>query len=474
MAERFHTVVVGTGFAGAFFLREHLRHLPANATVLVLERGAMTPHAWQVENRQNSPVDDEKLYKQDGAAARPWTSTIAFGGGSNCWWACTPRFLPSDFEMQSRYGVGRDWPLGYDDLAPFYDEVEAAMGISGPDNSALFPRTGPYPQPPHRFSDPDRVFKQRWPDLYFQQPTARARQATEARGVCCSSSVCNLCPVDAKFTILNGMADVYDDPRVTLRLSAEALAVEFEAGRATAVHYLKDGRAETAGADLVVLGANALFNPFLLLRSGMTHPMLGRRLHEQVGLLANIYLDGIDAFQGSTSITANGYMLYDGPHRAKHAAILLESYNKPFFRPEPGRWRQLVRVKLIAEDLPDEKNRVELDPDDLTRPVARFEGISDYARAGHDAARAALPKLLEGLPVEEVRFASEPTATENHIQGTVVMGDDPADSVVDADLLVHDVRNLLVLGASAFPTSPPANPTLTLSAMAIRAARRLA
>lgn len=223
-----------------------------------------------------------------------------------------------------------------------------------------------------------------------------------------------------------------------------------------------------------MLAANALFNPFLLLRSGMQHPMLGRRLHEQVGLLANFYLDGVNSFQGSTSITANGYMLYDGPHRAERAAILLESYNKPFFRPEPGRWRQILRLKLIAEDLPDEMNRVELDPDDLTRPVARFEGISEYARAGLAAAREALPKLFEGLPVESMRFAPEPTATEHHIQGTVVMGDDPETSVVDADGRMHDVRNLLVLGASAFPTSPPANPTLTLTALAVRAARRLA
>ena len=60
-----------------------------------------------------------------------------------------------------------------------------------------------------------------------------------------------------------------------------------------------------------------------------------------------------------------------------------------------------------------------------------------------------------------------------HIQGTTRMGQDPADSVVDRDLRHHAIRNLVVLGSGTFPTCPAANPTLTLSALAMRAAERL-
>jgi choline dehydrogenase-like flavoprotein len=81
-----------------------------------------------------------------------------------------------------------------------------------------------------------------------------------------------------------------------------------------------------------------------------------------------------------------------------------------------------------------------------------------------------LPKLLAALPVERFKIDSYLNSTEAHIQGTTVMGDDPADSVIDRNMVHHRVRNLLVMGSGAFPTGAPANPTLTISALALRAA----
>ncbi len=82
--------------------------------------------------------------------------------------------------------------------------------------------------------------------------------------------------------------------------------------------------------------------------------------------------------------------------------------------------------------------------------------------------------MLDGLPVERIHPPAPPAPTEGHVQCTTRMGTDPEDSVVDAGLVSHRVRNLVVLGASVFPTAAPANPTLTLSALSIHAARRLA
>ena len=78
-------------------------------------------------------------------------------------------------------------------------------------------------------------------------------------------------------------------------------------------------------------------------------------------------------------------------------------------------------------------------------------------------------KLGEGLPIERIVSIAE-AVSPGHIQGTVVMGDDPESSIVDGYLVHHQIRNLLVLGASAFPTATPILPTLTVSALSLRAA----
>lgn len=470
-------VVVGTGFASSFFLAEYLARAPRTARVLVLERGFRDTRAWQLEHRRTTRLDADATFRRSGSPDKQWTFTLGFGGGSNCWWGCTPRLMPADFALKTRYGVGEDWPMTYADLEPFYERAEAVMAIAGSDR-APYPRRTPPPQPAHRLSDPDRLLAAAYPDAYFPQPTARARIATGTRPACCANGVCGLCPIDAKFTIENGLAGVYADSRVTLRLGADVTALDLQAGRVTAVIVKGDhNRDRTAGnerveADLFVLGAGAIFNPTILLRSGLTHARLGRRLFEQVSLMAKIDLDGVDGFQGSTVFTANGYMLYDGPHRARHAACLMESWNRPDeLRWESGRERQLLAIKFIFEDLPDERNGITLDADGM--PVLHFEGYSEYARRGFDAVRSELDMLLAPLPVERVAFGPDPLPTEGHILGTVMMGDDPSASVVDRWMVHHAVRNLVVLGGSAFPTGSPANPTLTISALALWSADHL-
>src|SRR5262249_47860894 len=159
------------------------------------------------------------------------------------------------------------------DLEPYYGLAEKIMMVSGPGDSP-FPRSVPYPQPPHRFSDPERILKRSFPDRFFHQPCARPTQPVPSgRAVCCASGVCGLCPVDAKFTIENEMSGLFADPRVKLELSCAAQSVEVAAGRATGIRYLAaDGRERTASAEMVALGAGAMFNPWLLLRSSLGGP----------------------------------------------------------------------------------------------------------------------------------------------------------------------------------------------------------
>ena len=472
MDQDYDLIVVGTGFASSFFLSVYLARCRADARILVLERGRRDTHAWQLRHRRPASTPPQATFV-NRHRRKQWFYTPALGGGSNCWWAVTPRMMPSDFALKSTYGVGTDWPLSYDELEEFYCQAEALMAVSGPADGAPQPRSRPYPQPPHRFSRPDQLLKKAYPELFFHQPTARARLATAQRAACCASGVCHLCPIDAKFTVLNEMGHLYADPRVTLVLEAAVQSVETTGRTARGVRYIKDGIEAQAQGQLVVLGANALFNPHILLRSGLSHPLLGKFLHEQVAVTTTIDLDGVENFQGSTSITGHGYMLYDGPHRSQRAGCLIESWNVPTLRLERGKWRQRLVLKFLFEDLPAPHNHVRIAAGDPAQPETVYRNHSEYAQRGIDALAEALPELLRPLPVEKIDFDPRPSPTENHILGTTPMGTDPRRSIVDRGLVHHQVRNLLVLGGGVFPTSSPVNPTLTLSALSLWAAHHL-
>ncbi len=473
--QTYDLIVVGTGFAGSFFLERYLQGAPAGAQVLVLERGARTEHADRVEARANDYLaQSAPYYERSGDPGKSWIFNIAFGGGSNCWWGNSPRFLPADFEMRSRFGVGQDWPIGYDDLEPYYDRAEALISLAGSNEGAPYRRQTAFAQPAHRLTAPEELLKQAYPGRFFNMPSARASVPGAGRGVCCANGICHLCPVDAKFTIQNGLMRVYEDPRVTVALGSEVVGIAHDGRMASGATYIRNGREMTARADLVVLAANAIFNPLILERSALDHPLLGRRLNEQVGVVAEAFLDGVEGFGGSTSVTGIGYMLYDDEARRRdRAGALIETWNVGTLRNETGKWRQVLPLRLVFEVLPDEKNHVRLDPAAPSMPVVHYEGHGEYTQKAIDRAHADLERVLAPLPIESIRVDEKPVRTEAHIIGTTLMGNDPATSIVDRDCVHHQLRNLLVLGSSTFPVGGPANPSLTISAQAMRAADRV-
>lgn len=477
MTAHYDIVIVGTSFASSFFLLRYLEHAPANARVLVLERGNEDTKPWQLANKRHSSIEPEEVYENDNPR-KEWYTSPGFGGNSKCWMGGTTRMMPGDFQLKTRYGVGQDWPMTYDDLEPYYTAVEQVMLISGPADSPM-PRSTPFPLPPHQFSDADSLLKKHFPDGWYQMATARATVPTGKRGVCCASGICALCPVDAKFTIQNGLAHLYKDPRVTLKLRSEVQTVETSAGVVNAVTYLADGVPQRDTADLFVLGASALFNPHILLRSGFKHPLIGRRLHEQMPLYVTFDLKGVKCYNGSTVLSGLGYLFYEGEHRREHAACMIETWSSPFaYRPddalrlEPGRWNERLMLGFLFDDIPSDDNRVTVSEHDPRRAHVHFGDYSEYARRGADQIPKMIDKLATALPIERLVGTSLGT-TAAHIQGTVVMGDDPAASVVDRYLVHHEYRNLLVLGASAYPTASPAYPTLTVSALSLWAADHL-
>lgn len=473
LGENYEIVVVGTGFGSLFFLQKLLARRRSTSRILVLEWGQRHSHAWQIEQRRNSAIDHAATF-ESRADEKPWYYTLALGGGTLCWAAQAPRFHPDDFRLQTLYGRGRDWPLSYADLEPYYLEAEKTMLVAGSDDmAALYPRSGAFPMPPHRYSTADEMMKKAQPGLHFPYPLARLSEPVGQRPACCGSTTCDLCPVDAKFTALNGMADVIEHPDLDICLGARVRRLDITNGMVKSIHFTAGGRDRKVSADLVALGANAIQTPHILKLSGVDHPALGRYLHEKIQVPVEVMLDGVDHFNGSSSVSGMNLSLLHGAHRRTHAGAVVRFENPwPYnLRTEYGRWRQVLPLSLLVETEPMEANRVDLGSSD-DRPVVRHPEISAYGLEGFAFAKENLAKVLAPLPVERIDVGS-PIPTGYHVQGTTRMGTDRSDSIVDANLVAHDIRNLLILGTAVMPTCGSVNPSLTAAALSLRAAERL-
>lgn len=474
----FDLVVVGTGFASSFFLKKYLEKRP-NDKILVLERGGFFSTKYRINeaskkalgevNYISSPTHPASLYHNEGG--KLWFFDPNFGGGSNCWTGCTPRFMPSDFQMKTLYGKGQDWPISYQDLMPYYQEAEEIMHIAGPDR-VPFPKDGSYPLPPHEGNAVDKILMAHYGDQYIIQPTARASKSFAQRNKCCNTGICHLCPMNAKFTIENGMSSIYEHPNVEIRYDAEVISLDLSNDHAKEIFFFQEGKEHRIKANFFAIGANPFFNANILLNSGDKHPLLGKGVGEQKGCYAYVYLDGLDNFGGSTTITANGYMLYDGPHRSSYAACLIESHSDFYTRHEAGRWRQIAKFKFVFEDLYEDSNQI-LSSGEPSKPKVSHMTNSGYAEAGKQALESQIESLFAMLPIEKIALDPNFQPTEAHILGATRMSKDKSEGVVDKHLLHHQYRNVAILGGSVFSTMSPANPSLTIAALSLWSAERL-
>ncbi|MFN8829675.1 MAG: GMC oxidoreductase [Labrys sp. (in: a-proteobacteria)] len=476
IAQRYDFVVVGTGFGSLFFTHRLLDALPPNARVLLIERGRFRDHATQIAEDRNGdgPVGD--YVDIENPAKKNWNFTVALGGGTLCWWGQSTRFHPSSFNLKTTHGFGRDWPISYGDLEEDYCDAEEIIGVSGDsDDVQELPRSRPFPFPAHVLSTPDRVLKAAYPGRHIALPSARPSIANDRRSQCCANGVCGRCPVDAKFTGLNGMARVFEDPRVAILIDACVTRLDIENKSAKSVVFEHSGREFLVAADHVVLGANALFNPVILAQSGLTHPLLGRRLNEQRGLLFEVHLAKLDALDGGSAATGLYLGGINPPDRAQRGSFTYTIDNRwrVFgLRPEAEKAKRVFPLIMMVEEDPQIENHVDLSRSTRERPRILHPVFSNYGRAGVATGRSQLESYLSPLGLE---WISEPQewATGGHMEGTTVMGNDRTDSIVDADQIHHEVRNLSIVGSSVFPTCGNYTPSLTVAALSLRAARRL-
>jgi choline dehydrogenase-like flavoprotein len=450
------------------------------------------------------------------------------GGSTWSWRGNIPRFLPSDFQLKSLYGIADDWPIGYSTLEPWYVRAESELGAAGLDSdwsdTALFGnRSGAFPMAPVPASYGDKLVRQSIDNKLIDgiktqvvyTPQARNTREYQGRPACEGNHNCiPLCPIGAKYdATVHLNAARAEKNWVTLRTGC--VVTRLVAGSNGAIEKVsyrnwkmgpKDKEFEVA-AKWVVVAANAIETPMILLRSGLANSsgVVGRNLmdhiQDEVGAIFPVPVYPFRGPQSTLSIEA----FRDGPARGTQSGFRMTIGNdawgrKPGALPvdianammNEGKWgkeltgslsdhvSRMVRLSFSTEQLPDPSNRVELSTklDDLglARPQISFS-VNSYVHDGLAYARTVAQRLFaavgNGIEVEPVASGTS-WNTAAHIMGTCRMGSNPGASVVDSFGRCHDHPNLFLAGSSVFVTGSTANPTLTLAALALRTADQIA
>lgn len=469
------------------------------------------------------------------------------GGGTVHWDAKTPRFWRQDFTALSSYGPVpganvADWGVTYEELAPFYDEVEHCIGVQGdvtkmPASTLRQAPRGPYPMPPN----PPMAAGMRLAEgaaalgyTAYPYPMAVNSRTYGGRPRCNSCGFCSGygCPIRARGEAAISFLHPALRAGAELRSRCFVHKVEMAPGgkRAIGVAYTDARGVERhERADIVIVAPSAIETARLLLMSKTAeHPhglgnrsgQLGRNLMFHYFTIAGaLFTDELHPWRGPNStFTIDDFV---GPHPSPAAAAaglpylkggICETGGSPapgplaealFYTSVPDTWGRplkdlmrsatwrshVVGLSMIGEDMPQEANRVDLDPEvrdvyghpvpRITRSAHPFEVLaSAYYGPQLAALCGAAPGAIGAsfLPiatVSELQGDVSGLASTAHVMGTARMGTDRARSVVNPWGRLHDVDNVYVADGSVFATSGGFNPSLTIMALSLRLARRI-
>ncbi len=519
-------IVVGSGGLGSSVA---IQVAKTGKSVIMLEAGPQIPNWKVIQNWRSSPRKDNWVapygnypwapnsyttgYLNKDIDTLRWPGTVrAVGGTSRHWTGITWRFLPEDFKINSLYGIGRDWPIDYDELEPYYSEAEYFIGVAGvndDDQSGNHPgqsyphRSRPYPMPPE--AKPYaiqrvqmRLAKQGLKVLHT--PNCRASVNYDGRPACIGNNICQSpeCPIGAKFS---GAMAVEKAIAAGVQLRSEAVVDKLEkdsSGKITSLSYqTPDGSRTTLKAKAYVIAGHALETPKLLLMNGLAERsgQVGKNLMVHPGFMSLFEVDE-PLWQGrgqyNHSVISNWR---SGDHRKESAAFTMSPWN---VNNTVDITNELLQHKLIGskldeaiehtvghtlmtlsilEDPADPANHISLNKnwkDSLGLPGLNMRyKVSDYTKACVPNIHKNSALIAKAMGVKK-DITNVYFVTHGHLMGTVMMGDDPGSSVVDRNLRCHDHENLFLVTTGVYPSSTSVNPTLTGYAMAIRAGHYLA
>jgi len=533
--KKVNAIVIGAGAGGGVVAKELAE---AGLTVLLLERGKWkTPFEDLKDDLRNQRIsvlgapfgpDDERnprvVVDAPGqeriVVPSDWeynNNAACVGGGTVSYGAMAWRYMEQDFRMRSTYGTVAgstldDWPIGYQDLEPYYEKAEWEIGVSGDDSNNVFraPRKRPLPMPPLPANREYTILKpaaQRLGFHPFDIPMLRNSVPYGGRGPCmrCRWCVGFACEVNAK----NGTQNTVIPKALATgncELKTDCMTKEIltdSRGRVTGVAYFDENdHLVEQSADIVIVSCGANESARLLLNSksrlfpnglGNRNDWVGRNLqghaytgawglfdydvYDDVGPGASIAI--CDFNHGNPGLVGGGMLANEfirlpiefvghNPPAAKDWGHEHKDFMRQWFK------RSIVVIGPVQE-LPVFDARVQVDPavkDHWGIPVCRLSG----ARHANDI------HVAEFLSSKAEDWLREAGATKTwrqlpglglsggqHQAGTCRMGNDPKTSIVNGNCQVHDVDNLFVIDASVHVTNGGFNPVLTIMANAYRA-----
>lgn len=509
--------IVGAGPAGALVAD---RIAGAGHEVVVLEAGPRFDPEDRHERMESHlrPGTDTPLwgmggprdaYSASGDRRYPLNASRVKGVGGTTlhWQGMVMRLHEQDFRVDSAVGVAEDWPISYADLRPYYAAAEQALSIAGAsDNPFDPPREAPHPLPPFPPSYSDSLFAEACESLGITThsvPNARNSEATDEASACVGYGTCRpVCPSGAKYDATRHIDSAESEgARVIDRVPVQRLEHDSSGERVNAAVYVTpDGTEHRQEATEFVLAAGGVETPRLLLLSeSKQHPDglanssgavgryfmdhlyagVGGRLDERtrqkhVGFNtteSHQFYDREDASQGAIKLECINYA---GPAPAD-IAMGAETFGDDLLGQVREEYGSYVEMGGLVEQFPRAENRITLDrsrTDDHGNPVPDVVwSLDDRTRRtierANEIQRAVLTEM--GADIEWV-VGPDSTGPAAHHMGTTRMGTNPESSVVGPSLRTHDLLNLSIAGSAVFVTGGAMNPTLTIAALALKAA----
>jgi gluconate 2-dehydrogenase alpha chain len=559
MAEAIADVcLVGVGAVGGILAKELAS---AGLKVVAFERGpSLTLEDYAVRDSikfvtrsallewvRHEPVTFRNLPDQRAVPRYSTTPANALGGAMLHWTGQAARFLPGDFKVFSReiasgiadkakadltgYDIA-DWPVGYDDLEPYYERFEWEFGVSGGSGGNPFagPRKRGYPLPPLRRSAKMELFEKACLKLGYHpyksgagilsqtyRPPAPYDTRIEERPACVYCGHCNNygCHINAKAATLYTVIPVaLKTGNVDLRTNTKVFRVNSDdSGRVTGVSYFTpEKQVQEQRARVVILAGYAFENTRLLLLSdGSKRPgqglanssgMVGKGLvgHGDVrifGLFDDYIINSfigpgsaairIDDFNGNNfDHTALGFIRGGGIGTSGDGAPVsrydvappgTRQWGKDYKKYLARCYTRTLEINITPETLAHRDNLIDIDPeykDEWGIPLPRVTfSFHQNERQMHRY----LAKIGEGIMRETSAnkiWSRLPGAAATRWSGGTRMGGDPNKSVVNHLCRSHDIPNLFVVGASVFPTLTGYPATATIAALSYRTAEYIA
>ena len=527
----FDVCIIGSGPAGGVLSKELAE---AGAKVVLVEAGrTMQPedfqyHAWPYElpfRGTRRPGSPPPAYPKEVTEAIRYEDSDnilvdrirAVGGRSIHWNAVCLRFAERDFREYSLEGVEEDWPLSYQELAPCYSHMEKMIGVTGSRENLEIVPDGVF-LPPLKPRCSEEIVERACTRMGIRMiPTRKAVLTVpyDGRPACHYCGRCMRgCDVGAIFSVPVAMfPKALKTGNFTLLENkiARELLVDGE-GKIKSVSVIDNvtKKEEQIRASIFAVCCGAPESARLLLNSrspqfpnglANSNDMVGRYLHGNVAGGINGYLEELIGTpsvnnDGATDHTyiprfnqlekkkknyVGGYhyqLNYAGfmfPYQARTLKGFGESFKREVRELQPG----FVQMGGWGKALARPENRVTVDRTRLDAygipiPVLHFRFCENDIALWKDIVAKAQEILTEAKARHIVNTMSEPGGFGSHEAGTVRMGKDKRTSVLNSYCQAHEVKNLFVVGGSAFTTYPEKNPTLTIMALAVRTASFIA